>query len=554
MNLNEQETQQVNDNEGYFKYGVTPQFKYFINCDSPIIMLSWGNQGGKGAAVAKSYVMRLYKQLPVKEKNFNCDDKIRIIRCAAPMLPNDSTGGEIKNSQYPELKRRIPRHLIVKDITIRKPVLTVKDPYDGKHWYFEFVSYGQEDSETAGVQRRSLWWDEGGRESFFDEQIPRLFESNGDIVISNTPAPEQDPWMYNKIFERADYVYRSPNVCKAYYKFLNEKHKIITENKQNNSGITVIMSASEDNPVLDEEVIEDKCKSFDDPVMVMARRYGIFKKTEGKIYKSFTYNIHVIDGKKIFPDGIPKDYKYFRALDYHESNPWAISFSAVSPQNELFIWHEMNPSPEKQITSEIVKYIIMESGDNIRYSLNLIDPLAAKKQSNTGFSIVDDLNRLFLMNKKDGYGTGGNWETWDTKAQVGKDRVRERLNNSVECGRPFNNMVKKNGIEVYLPTIWFFSNCYEHTKSFKAWRKKDSKKSSEKDKTEDTIEKYSHFPMAIECLLKRDEAHKPKFLSLLTQRRGTPVYFRGTNEKHRIIKGHSRIKNNLIMNRGVNGK
>jgi len=107
--------------------------------------------------------------------------------------------------------------------------------------------------------------------------------------------------------------------------------------------------------------------------------------------------------------------------------------------------------------------------------------------------------------KQAGLGEGGYWETWDTKGKTGQDRVRERLINSLICGRPFNNLQKKDGKEVRLPTLWFFNDCPQTIASVKNWRQetwvsKDQEMTKDaKDKPE---QKWSHFNKCLEAVLK----------------------------------------------------
>jgi hypothetical protein len=232
----------------------------------------------------------------------------------------------------------------------------------------------------------------------------------------------------------------------------------------------------------------------------------------GKIFKGFS-EPHVINIDRTFPDGMPHEYKHFRGIDWHEATPWACGWVSVSPDNEIFVHKEFNPSPEKMITMEIARVIATRSGD-YRYDLNLIDPLASKIQPNTGLSSLEDLNRIFSALKAEGIGTGGYWQVWDTKSQKGRDEIRKRLQNSLLCGKPFNNTVKRDGITTKLPTLWIGDNCHETVKSLKNWRREewgDRSALMTKDEKEKPQQRWSHFCTMLEGLMKRPEVFAARF-------------------------------------------
>lgn len=195
---------------------------------------------------------------------------------------------------------------------------------------------------------------------------------------------------------------------------------------------------------------------------------------------------------------IPMEWAHFRAIDYHESTNWAIVFMSLSHNDELFVWDELNPSPEKNTTAVIAELIAEKSRD-YTFQLNLIDPLASKIQTNTGLGVIDDLNRLFHTFKKEGLCTGGLWESWDTKSTRGRDKIRERLINAAKVDKPFHNEVVRDGVRIKLPTLWIFNTCKHTARSLQQWRLDGEKPAQE----------WSHFCTAIEGVLK-DVRFRPK--------------------------------------------
>lgn len=538
--LTDDDIRALNDFSGYLEFMPTKVFRWLINCPAKIIVLFTGNQFGKNETVIMDYYLRVWGKHPQKHKNILPDDKIRTIRFASENLPGESDGEEVKNTQYPVLKRRFNPSWIIKDITARKTVVQVQpqtmrllpngEKCLTKPVNFEFVSYGQSTQAQAGVQRKSVYIDESAPKDFFDEQIPRLLAADGDLVLSYTPVPGNIGWEFDELYERARVIYRTEAVRK---RIKDRTGEDIPEVQITNSkdDIAVIMAATDDNPIYKrlakekserigevvtvDDYITDMLGLISDEDVIDARRYGLFRQLSGKIFKGFNERVHKISSQKYFPDGMPHEWKHFRGIDWHESTPWACGWIAVSPQDEIFVYNEFNPSPEKMVTMEIARVIATRSKD-YKFDLNLIDPLSSKIQPNTGLSSLEDINRIFAEYRKQGIGTGGHWQSWDTKSQKGRDEIRKRLQNAVLCGVPFNNEVKKEGITKRLPTIWFLDDCVQTILSVKNWRREewaDRSALMSKDEKEVPQQRWSHFCTMLEGLLKRPEVFSAKFNS-----------------------------------------
>ena len=268
--------------------------------------------------------------------------------------------------------------------------------------------------------------------------------------------------------------------------------------------------------------------NVDDPDVLATRRYGIHRQVSGRIFKSFDFRIHVVDLEDLLVDGPYKSWNHYRMIDYHPHNKWACLWISLSAENELFIWHEWAPDPERIITRQIANEMGLISGGNRKFVFNLIDPLAEVTQSNTKTSTVDDLNTYFMELKKEGICSGGYWQTWDTKGTRGREMIRERLKNSRECKAPFNNKVRDQGITRRLPTIWVSRGCMEMARSLKQWRLESWTRSSlnvDKDRKETPTQKFSHFCTALEAALK-DKRFRPP-VQVYQGGRKAPSYFQG---------------------------
>jgi len=476
--------------------------------------------------------------------------KSRKIRLFAETLPGDkestSDDGtqtvEIKNTVYPELKKWLPPFLLKRDITFRTPALIVMDPLKGieingtvnkgDDIIFDFASYGQPVQAGAGVQRISVYFDEEPPKDHWDEQRSRILAEDGDIILGLTPA-HQLTWTFDAIFEMAQIYYRTDKVCE----FLNETEKdtnytnIMTTDSS--ESIAVLQAATDDNPTLSLQVIDDIFAAIDDPDVMATRRYGIHRQVSGRIFKGFDYKVHFIDFDKYFPDGMFHGWNHYRMIDYHPHNKWACVWMSLSPWNEAFVWREWSPDPERIITRLIASELSILSGDYY-FKCNLIDPLSAETQTNTGTSTIEDLNNIFLELKREGVCTGGYWETWDTKGTRGREVIRARLKYARECKRPFNNKVQDQGITRYLPTLWVSNQCRECGKSLKQWRLRSRTRSAsnvDKDRDETPAQKWSHYPTALEAIFK-DKRLKPPVMGYKSSPRQAPAYFQGRKRGH----------------------
>jgi len=193
----------------FIEFQKTPHLKTILSLKHKILFLLSGNQGGKTANAAFSYVCRILGIHPVEEKNRLSKN----IRCLSSSLPESADADEQDNTQYLELKKLIPYEMILKDITNRSRTMTLSSPVHGKA-YIEFVSTKQELQDTGKVQRCSLWADEEPPRPYWDESRMRLHARGGDTVLSLTPINGLT-WTYDDLYQRASYMWGSDAIVKA---------------------------------------------------------------------------------------------------------------------------------------------------------------------------------------------------------------------------------------------------------------------------------------------------------------------------------------------------
>lgn len=535
--LNDTDKQQINEFIGFLSFKFTWIFRQFINCISNTILLIYGNQGGKTGGTAFSYVLRILGLHPIAKKNVvyfecknghafgpmcfpsdlictKCKEQLvehkrgsRVIRFCAQTLPGQSANvseegvsAEVKNTQYPEFKKWLPPFLIKKDITIRNSSMIIRDPFGGQDIIVEFVSYNQSTQGTAGVQRMSIWFDESPSYEFYEEQLPRLIAEDGDMIFTYTPV-DRSSWLFDEFYDKAKEYYKSEIICNYLRSTSqNVQSKEITDSPFD---IAIFQAATDDNPILKKEAIDARYSHVSDPDVIAIRRYGIFKQLSGRIFKDFNYNTHFINKDKYFPDGVPHYWVHARGIDFHPQTAWACGMISLSSENEAFIWGDYNPSPEKYTTAEIAREFAL-MGRDYSFRLNLIDPYAEAVKKDFQ-SVKDDLNREFYKLRKEGIGKGGEWVSWDTKNEKGRDAIKERLKNSITCGTPFNNKVTIDGITHYLPTIWVLSNCKLSADYMKNWRWEEWANTNmgiAKEAKNTPEQRWSHFNMIWEALFK----------------------------------------------------
>ena len=344
--------------------------------------------------------------------------------------------------------------------------------------------------------------DEEPSNDHWNESRMRLHASDGLTQLSLTPVSGIS-WTYDELYVRAGYRWCS----KAVQDFAGLPEEETLETGSPN--IAVVHIATDDNPTLTKESIDRIFEGIDDPDELAVRRYGVFRQVSGRVHKAYNPQIHYIDYNKHFPGGIPYEWVHARGIDYHESRiPWSVGWMSVSKDDEWFLWQEFHPSidgPKAYTTPEIARSIVRKSGD-LYYICNLIDPLANKKQANTGFSVTEDLNRIFdEIRKDDGLGAPTYWEGWDTKDTKGRDEIRKRFKNAALVGRPFSNVSRKHGETVRLPTLWICDTCPSFHKSIQRWSFGEWATVQSKAANDPQVkpsQKWSHDPVCLECLAK----------------------------------------------------
>jgi hypothetical protein len=422
-----------------------------------------GNQGG-GTLASAGYdaPLRIMGLHPVKERNDLVDKPIRFV---SKVVPEDKDDEE--NQQYVCMRAVFgPMGAIVKNITARNKIMHIKNirGYGPPVFKAEFMASTQELDAFMSVQRSAYYQDEEIDKGKWNESVKRLMKAGGDVSVSVTPVKGLD-WMYDSLWCKAQRIVRSKTVCAKFgYPAVEISGK--------RTGIECFQWATDDNPGMTMENIEQTFENFDDPEELAMARYGVFKQVSGRIYKSFDKRVHVVPFDDVFNEDLFRTYWQYRVIDFHQKKPWYVSFVAVSPTHEWFVWQEMVASHDARTTYEIrdeIKAKSLFDEDTEFNRATLIDPLSMIEQGNTGMTTFHDLE------------TGENGlrrlMTADTKGSPvhGREHIKMRLRNSIISCIPGNNMITdKSKAEarfgLYRPTIWFLDNCRKHIEQIEGWR------------------------------------------------------------------------------------
>lgn len=466
----------------------------YLNSDASVRGIIKGNQGGGTAVTTMDAILRLLGLHPVERRNV-LNKPVRFVSKCLPKNDEDE-----ENQQYVEFKRRFPAELVKKDITARSSTMIVRDPMGGSDRKVEFLSKKQDIDAFMSVQRSAYYQDEEIERVKWDENQMRLLAEGGDTTITLTPVRGLD-WTYDEIWQRARKIIRSKTIHDQFGFPMVEK-------PGNDTEIEIFCWATDDNPVMDKSSVDRIFGEIDDPDELAMRRYGVFRQVSGRIYKSFDKSIHVVPYDKVFDENLFRNFWHFRMIDYHPQKPWNVSWVAVSPTHEWFVWNEFEAVHDRCVTTELrdaIKSKSLLEEDDPYNRMTLVDPLAKVAQANTGFSVFDDLSR----------GVDGlrRCQAADTKTTMeregqtsGRMNIRKRLKNSLDAGIPGNNLRKGELPDPrygdYHPTIWFLDNCRGHIEHFHSWRYVDYQMEHVKavKTTKRESEKWSDYPKNIEFL------------------------------------------------------
>jgi phage terminase large subunit-like protein len=223
--------------------------------------------------------------------------------------------------------------------------------------FVEFMSYEMMTNKFAGTSRHFIHYDEEPPLHIFNECNARLVDTNGDYWISMTPVDGMT-WVYDDLYLPA------------------------SENKDDS--IFMIEVDMLDNPHITKEAAENFLAGLDKTER-SAREHGHFVELGGKVYKSFTPELHVIE--PMIPD---HSWEWYLSLDHGFNNPTAALWHAVSPDGDVITFDEHYAS--EMIIDDHARIIHERNSAQGRKipEFWIADPALAQRQGVTGVSIFTE--------------------------------------------------------------------------------------------------------------------------------------------------------------------
>lgn len=328
-------------------------------------------------------------------------------------------------------------------------------------WVVDVMSYEQKLTEWESVQLGFCYYDEPPPLSVFNATIARM-EAGGMVFIHMTPLDEAGP-----IF---DILENNPDVLITY---------VDIEDSCKVHGI---------NGFLEHENIENMVSLYDEDEKD-ARAHGKPQHLSGCVYKTFNPIAHIVETDKEFE--IPKEWPIINIVDPHDAYPFAISWAAISPEDDYYIFREWPDDPFESIKGTKLdfdghKEIILNKEQGRSIGLRLIDPnFGNKTYGNTKRTVKQELSirGLTFVDAPD-------------NLALGHGKVKLRL--KYDTSKPIDLTNK--------PKIFIFKSCRNHRVSIAKYSYDKKRSGDNKDKTL-LQEKYKDFADVIRYLC----AYEPRY-------------------------------------------
>lgn len=435
----------------------------FFDSKAIIILLFGGNRSGKTTPVSKKVIAEgLKRRMKIWVCGETFSDSVAIQqKKISELVPKR----RIKYGQYDEINGYTNRKLLLDNGTL-----------------ITFKSYDQGAGAFQSDDIDLIWNDEEPPNDIIKEQKMRLIDRNGRMIISMTSLKGVTD-LISELYEDAD-------IIETRFAPLVNKELPVHSRK---GPVEIFFLWTTDNVHIDQKRL-----ALDVELMPqsdrLCRLYGMPMNLAGKIYTSFSKEVHVI------PDDIvpTTGNQLWNVLDPHDRKPWALGWYLVNKNGSIYTVAEypftnFNDMPSDDKTYEEYAALIreVEVGLRVRYNIGgrvrrIIDPNFGNKtvqrakreggQSNT--TPVKELSKLGL-NYKDGIDA----------LEAGHLEVRKMLNwkrSPVVDGVP--------GQLVVAPGIYFVSDMINHINHLQKYSRKDivAGDGDEKDKV-GPREKYKDF-------------------------------------------------------------
>jgi len=270
----------------------------------------------------------------------------------------------------------------------------------------EFLSYEQDLEKHAGTARNFVYFDEEPPESIFSENMSRLLaQEDAGWWCAMTPT-KGITWMNDRFIE-------PPNDKKVHVESRNMVIWVDTiDNADNLPEGTVDRTLG--------DLSEDEQK---------IRAHGAYVPRGGKVYPEFQASIHATVSKEWMP---PETWTIWVAMDSGWTNPTAIIYTAVSPNQESVITFQEFVDKGLRVDEWVEIMKEFESKNNIKVYNRVGDPAMNQTREITGTSVVTEYAKLGIFIATEGIPKG------EVGVKIGVEKVKQYLRPNPRRGnRPF---------------------------------------------------------------------------------------------------------------------
>ena len=195
-----------------------------------------------------------------------------------------------------------------------------------------FYTYVQKVSTYGGDDLDFVIMDEHGAKPFYTENIARLVDRNGWIMLTETPEAGMT-WEDGEILER----FAAGDEDFAVWLFDSRKNKYLDKD-----GLASLIKTIGD----DEELFNTKIR-------------GIMSALAGRIYPMFNENVHPIDDFEI-PAKSPRWHKSI-IMDPHKKKETALLWLAWSKDGDVYAYREAKYKPTRGGIADLASFIRVKS-------------------------------------------------------------------------------------------------------------------------------------------------------------------------------------------------
>lgn len=341
-----------------------PIQKAFEECDADIILLFGGNRSGKTTPVAK------------KVLNGGLSNKLKVWVCGETFSDSVAIQQKKISELVPKRKIKYGNYDDINGYTNRKLLLTNGSLYT-------FKSYDQGRTAFQSDDIDLIWNDEEPPLDIIKEQRMRLIDRNGKMIISMTSLKGITD-LISDLYEDCDVLE------KRYAPLVNEELPV----RARKGNVAIFFLWTTDNIHIDQKRLLEEIKLMPRTDR-LCRIYGMPMNLAGKIYISFTRDIHCIPLDMIPTTG----NQLWNVLDPHDRKPWAIGWYLVNKNGSIYCIDEYPNQNFNEMLSDDKTYkeyseIIKSKEDVIRKMFNVGGHVRRVIDPNFGNKTVQMADRI----------------------------------------------------------------------------------------------------------------------------------------------------------------